>query len=89
MIRSDVTYHRLTGDTATDVKKADFEYVLFPTWVFTYKGRGGKLYHYAMNGQTGEICGKLPISGGKLWRDSGILAAAIAVLICIGGWFFA
>ncbi len=87
MIRTDARYQMLTGTTTTQCENANYEYVLFPTWVFTYKGKNGKLFHYAMNGQTGEICGRLPISNGKLLRDCVILAAAIVAVFCIWGWF--
>lgn len=38
-----------------------WSYVLLPVWTLTYKARNGKLYYYSMNGQTGKVCGELPI----------------------------
>lgn len=39
-----------------------WKYVLLPVWVVTYKGNDGKIYSYAINGQTGKTCGELPVS---------------------------
>ena len=61
----------------------DWKYVLLPVWVSTYK-YADKIYTYAMNGETGKICGELPVSKGKLaGLFAGCAAAAgiIAVLI--------
>ena len=40
----------------------------------TYPNRQDKEnpYYYAMNGRTGEVCGKLPINKGKLYLTGGI-----------------
>lgn len=51
-----------------DVEDARWDYGLFPVWTLTYKGpKDGKMYYFAMNGQTGKICGELPVDGGKLF----------------------
>lgn len=51
-----------------DVLDARWDYGLFPVWTLTYKGpEDGKVYYFAMNGQTGKICGELPVDGGKLF----------------------
>lgn len=50
-----------------DVLDARWDYGLLPVWTLTYKGpKDGKVYYFAMNGQTGKICGELPVAGGKL-----------------------
>lgn len=56
-------------------------YALFPVWTLTYRSAKGELYYYALNGQTGNVCGKLPISYAKL----GILLAAVAVPVFLLG----
>ena len=68
-----------------DIRNERWQYLLLPVWVLTY-GRGStKKYYFAMNGDTGEVQGRLPVSGGRLAAFSAILgAAAFAVSILIG-----
>lgn len=68
-------------------RKEKWQYVLFPVWTITYKGKNGKIYYYSMNGQTGKVCGELPVDYGKLTLVSGILSAAVLILGLIGGFF--
>lgn len=56
----------------------DWRYALVPVWLMTFKN-GGKDYFYAMNGQTGTTCGKLPLSRSKL----AILFAAVFVPVAL------
>ena len=39
---------------------------LFPVWTLTYPGKDGKVYYYAMNGQTGKLIGDLPVDKGRV-----------------------
>lgn len=59
------------------------KYVLLPVYLFNVK-YGGKLYRYAMNGQTGKLVGELPIDNGKkrkyFWLPF-LAGAAITFLI--------
>lgn len=87
------------GYSSFKILKSEFKisginwtYALLPVWFLSYSYKG-QLYCYAMNGQTGKFCGKLPINKLKL----GIFAALLALLMCgallIGGttalvWFF-
>ncbi|MBP3541907.1 MAG: TFIIB-type zinc ribbon-containing protein [Clostridia bacterium] len=85
MLRETAHYGSLRGDSSVDMRSMDSQYVLLPTWVLTYpnKNKPDDPYYYAMNGCTGEICGKLPIDKGKLWRKGlfiGLLVFAIALL---------
>lgn len=47
----------------TTVKRAN--YVLLPVWMVYYNHKG-KQYTFAMNGQTGKVVGKPPLSKGKM-----------------------
>ena len=67
------------------IEEENFKYTLLPVWVLTYKERGDQIYYFAMNGQTGEIVGKLPIAGKKLFALGAIIFAVIFVLLLIGG----
>lgn len=59
------------------------KYAMLPVWLFnvTY---GGKDYQFAVNGETGKIAGKLPISVPKLAGavlGSGVLTQALALVL--------
>lgn len=69
---------RITGDSA--------QYVLLPVWILTYP-KNGKTYYYAMNGQTGKVCGVLPVDWGKLLLVSGLLTVLLFLLLFLGGCF--
>ena len=70
-----------TENFRTDIRKEDWKYVLLPIWVSTYK-YGDKIYTYAMNGESGKICGELPVSKGKL---AGLFAGCAAAAGIIAG----
>ena len=79
-------YTTLRGSTNVQVRARDYSYVLLPSWILTYRGRDEKTYFYALNGQTGAICGNLPVDKKKINRDCmwvGLIATAILIL---GGW---
>lgn len=61
-------------------------YTLLPVWVVNYDYKGKK-YTFAMNGQTGKVVGKPPISKGKVlaWF-LGITAFSFLILLMIGGF---
>ncbi len=88
MMRQDHSFNTLSGETAftpTDVK---MKYVLLPAWVLTYKGgKDGAPYYYMMNGQTGRICGKLPIDRKRMLAAALGLGLAVFLLLCGGGAF--
>ena len=42
------------------------EYVLLPVWVLNIKYKD-KIYHFALNGQTGKMVGEIPVDKKKLW----------------------
>lgn len=68
-------------------KKETWSYVFLPAWTITYKGKNGKTYYYSMNGQTGKICGELPLSYGKVMAVSAIVAGIVLLAGLIGGYF--
>ena len=88
MMKAEHPFNTLDGSTtfkATDVR---MKYVLLPAWVLTYKGeKGGAPYYYMMNGQTGAVCGKLPLKKSKLLLCSLLVGAAVFAAMCLGGAF--
>ena len=72
----------------TDVRDPRWEYALLPVWTLTYKDRKtGKIYYFACNGQSGKVCGVLPVDSGKLrLLFAEIFLPLLAVLLTVG-WF--
>jgi len=88
LLSSSLSYQTHHGETNADVKREESQYVLLPTWVISYHHEGDKEpYYFAMNGCTGEVCGKLPIAGGKLWLTGGLLSAACFGLYWLAAYF--
>lgn len=67
--------------------REEWFYCLLPVWTVTYKGKNGQIYYYSMNGQTGEVCGELPVDYKKVTLTSLLIAAGILVVGLIGGFF--
>lgn len=70
------------------ILNTDWEYMLLPVWFMTYR-YNGKVYSFAVNGQTGKLAGTPPLNKLKLKLVSlgaGIAASAIVTLIM--GVFF-
>lgn len=88
MMRSNHTYHSLSGTTSFRAGNVQKRYVLLPAWVLTWKGgEEGKPYYYMMNGQTGKVCGRLPIDKKKLWMWAIGAGLIVFALLCAGGKF--
>lgn len=68
------------------LKRTDYRYVLLPVWMLTYQGHDKKHYYYAMNGQTGKVCGKLPVDYGKLGGLFAAIAGTLFLLLTLWGY---
>lgn len=63
------------------------KYVMLPVWILNYK-YNGKMYEFAMNGQTGRVVGERPVSSGRAALLAAIVfAIAYVASIIIGVWF--
>lgn len=87
LIRRGHTFQTLNGDCSFRETSANMKYVLLPAWIMTYKGKHDAQYFYMMNGQTGEVCGKLPVDKKKLLICCVGVGTLIAALLCAGGAF--
>ena len=86
MVKDTIKYSSVNIENSqTNFCGEDWAYCLLPVWTITYKGRNGKIYYYSMNGQTGEVCGELPVDHKKLALVSGGVSAAIFILGLMGG----
>lgn len=88
LLRETINGYSSVSVKRTDVKLKNVEatYVLLPVWMFTYQFKGNT-YIFAMNGQTGKIAGKLPISKGRASAWFGAVSAASFAALMIGGQF--
>jgi len=60
----------------TSYSNITYKHILLPVWIASYHYKN-KLYHFLINGQTGEVQGYKPIS----WLKVGAVAAAICGIV--------
>lgn len=70
----------LTFDT--DYNNVTFKYLLLPIWISNYKYKN-KVYQFMVNGQTGKVAGKIPISIPKVILTVIGVLVLLAVLYCL------
>lgn len=74
-------------DHEEKVLSSDWKYALFPVWILTYKGsKDDKMYYFAMNGQSGKICGILPVDYKRLAGLFATIFFPFLMLLLIGGY---
>lgn len=71
-------------NTNINISGTEWKYVLLPVWFMTYKYRG-RMYEFAVNGQSGKLAGNPPLSVRKLLVFGALLCIVIAVLTGLGG----
>jgi hypothetical protein len=55
-----------------------YKHVLFPVWIASYRYRD-KVYHFLINGQTGEVQGQAPIS----WIKVALVVILVAIVVFV------
>jgi len=70
------TYRNLQVDTA--FSNLRYKHVLFPVWIASYRYKD-KVYHFLVNGQTGEVQGQAPIS----WIRVTLVVLAVAIILTV------
>lgn len=58
-----------------------YKYLLLPVWISNYKYQD-KVYHFMVNGQTGKISGKSPVSAAK------VALTILIIILILGGLYF-
>lgn len=72
----------------TELKDEKWDYALMPVWTLTYKDpKQDKMYYFACNGQTGKVCGELPLDTGRLATLFVSIFAPLFVVLMIVGYF--
>lgn len=75
-------YSVVTGKQSSfSIKSEQYAYMLLPVWLLTYKALDGAKYYFAMNGQTGEIHGRIPVDMVKLSAFAGALGGSLFVIV--------
>ena len=86
LMEANHTFDTLSGQTRFTPGSVRMKYVLLPAWVLTYKGgKDGAPYYYMMNGQTGKVCGRLPIDKKRLLAAALGVGLAVFLILCAGG----
>lgn len=62
------------------------DYCLLPVWFLNTRWKG-KLYRFAMNGQSGKLVGTLPIDAREVWKWRGIWFLIFLLLGLLIGYF--
>ena len=77
--------HARVHNMSTSYSDVKYKYLLLPVWLssFTYKG---KIYQFFVNGETGKVAGKSPVSALRVCIAILIVLAILALLyLLIGG----
>lgn len=71
-----------------EIKNPDWKYALLPVWTLTYRDQQkDKIYYYAFNGQTGKVCGELPVDKKKLSIHFISIFVPMLFLLLLAGYF--
>jgi predicted RNA-binding Zn-ribbon protein involved in translation (DUF1610 family) len=70
------TYRNLRVDTA--FSNMTYKHVLFPVWISSYRYKD-KVYHFLINGQTGEVQGQAPIS----WIRVTLVVVVVIIILTV------
>lgn len=74
------TYRDLSVDTSYGDQT--YKHILLPIWVCSYLYKNKK-YHFLINGQTGKIYGKKPVSTAKV-----VITILLVLLVVLAIWLF-
>ena len=92
-IKSNITskiYDECNADHVKDVKvsttysKITYKYLMLPIWCSSFK-YNDKVYQFMVNGQTGKVYGKTPISVGKVILVIAIVLVILFIIFCGAG----
>lgn len=68
-----------------DIRDEKWQYALMPVWTLTYRDHNGKICYFACNGQTGKVCGQLPVDMGRLMiLFAEVFVPLLAALLIVG-----
>ena len=81
LMRDTVRGYETVIEKNTSVMLTDgkISYAMLPVWMLSTNYKG-KIYRFAMNGQTGKFVGELPISWAKFWAFFAGIAGGVTLL---------
>lgn len=86
IIRSSMNYDSVNIVSKNNrILKTDWQYSLMPVWFLNFK-YNDEDYSFAMNGQTGKMAGRLPVSKGKVFGFIAGVTAVLTAIITLGGY---
>lgn len=85
----------LSGYSAVQIRELQtihsqerWQYVLLPVWTMTYRApHDSRLYYFSVNGQTGKVCGALPVDWKALIRLFFIIFVSVLLVLLLFWWF--
>lgn len=70
-------------DSHVTLNNEQTNYALLPVWIYNYKYKGQD-YRFHVNGQTGKVIGKVPVSKKKVWGyGATVFASVFAILLLV------
>ena len=69
---------------STKFEKITYKYLMLPIWCSSFKYQD-KVYQFMVNGQTGKVYGKTPVSVGKIILVIAIVLLVILLFVCCFG----
>jgi len=84
IVRENHADHAKDVKVSTTFDKITYKYLMLPIWCSSFK-YNGKVYQFMVNGQTGKVYGKTPISVGKVILVVAIVVIILAILFCGAG----
>ena len=82
-IRTTIPYTSfIASESEALITKEEIDYVMLPVWMLNIK-YNGKMYPFAMNGQTGKMIGDIPYSKGKAFLAFVIVFVIVFIITMI------
>lgn len=73
------TFVQPCADNIARIERGKVHYALLPVWLLNVKW-GGETHLFAINGQSGKVAGRLPVSKGKVFAFFAKIAAPLSAL---------
>ena len=88
LLRGSMKNYTSVSVTRSDIKvmSTSWQYMLLPVWFMTYK-YNGKIYEFALNGQTAKFVGTPPLSKGRVAAFAGLIGLVTAAVTVLVGAF--
>ncbi len=76
----------IDGSPSVRMDVTNVEYAMLPVWMLATRWRD-QVFLFAMNGQTGQLIGDLPVDKGRFWVQTLITFGAVFAAIAAAGFF--